>query len=246
MSVYKRGKTWTVKPWLNGKKIEKAVGPDRSAALTVQKEMEASLALSKAANTSEAAYKLMKPREKKTIRETFADYMLLREATIKPSTKRTYLENFRSHIDRIFGDIKIRSITKYHIADFQNAIAARCSATRTNSVVNLLRSILKHCVMDDLIAVTPARGLRSLREEEPNIDPLTLEELEMALRTIPEFYRQIYVVLAWTGMRPNELKALRWSDIDWHRNEIKISKGRVKGVESTAKTRSSKRIITQW
>lgn len=44
-------------------------------------------------------------------------------------------------------------------------------------------------------------------------------------------------------MRPNELKALRWTDIDWRRQEIKISKGRVKGVESTAKTKSSKRII---
>jgi len=56
-------------------------------------------------------------------------------------------------------------------------------------------------------------------------------------------------------MRPNEARALQWNNIDWHRNQIKISKGRARGtelsatgkttkyIESTPKTKSSIRVI---
>lgn len=243
MGIYKRGETWTVRLWIDGQKVEKAVGTERSLALAMQKELEAEVALANAAGGSAAAYKVMKSRDTKTLAEAFADYMRLRKVTIKPSTKRTYEENFRAHLQSAFGNVKVSKITKYQIADFQNELAASRSATRTNNVMNLLRSILKHCVEEDLIPVNPAAQVKRLREEAPDIDPLTLDELESVLLAIPEYYRQIFAVLAFTGMRPNELKALRWSDIDYRRNEIKITKGRVKGVESSAKTRSSKRII---
>src|ERR1035437_6866771 len=107
MGIYKRGDTWTVRLWIDGQKLEKAVGTERSLALAMQKELEAEVALANAAGGSAAAYKVMKSRDRKTLAEAFADYMRLRKVTIKPSTKRTYEENFRAHLQSAFGDVKV-------------------------------------------------------------------------------------------------------------------------------------------
>ena len=244
MPIYKRGSSWTVRLWVDGRKIEKSVRGDRRLAEAVQKQLESDIAIAKASDQPwGGARKIQKSRQRKTLSEAFADYLLIREVTIKPSTKRTYRENFRTHLEKTFGNIAVNKISKESIARFQNWLAVGRSATRTNNVMNLLRSILKHCIDEELISENPAAKVRRLREEQPDIDPLTSSELELALSAIPIFYRPIFETLAWSGMRPNEAKALRWSDIDWNRDEISISRGRVKGVESTVKTRSSKRII---
>jgi integrase len=244
MAIYKRGNTWTVRLWADGKKIEKAVGPDRKLAEAIQKQLELDIAMAKASNLPwTGAHKIQKARQQPTLREAFAAYILIRECTVKPSTKRTYQENFRSHLDPAFGDEPVNQITKEQIARLQNKLSVGRTATRTNNVMNLLRSILSFCVEEGHITENPGQKVRRLREEQPNIDPLSLDELEVALAAFDGFYRPIFETLAWSGMRPNELKALRWSDIDWRRDEISISRGRVKGVESTVKTRSSKRII---
>jgi integrase len=53
----------------------------------------------------------------------------------------------------------------------------------------------------------------------------------------------IFVTLAYTGARPNELQALRFRDIDWVNKTISITKGRVRGVDGKPKTKSSIRTI---
>jgi len=40
-----------------------------------------------------------------------------------------------------------------------------------------------------------------------------------------------FVAVFWTGCRPSEMIALRWSDIDWFNESLIISKSRVRGVE---------------
>jgi len=210
----------------------------------VQKQLELDIALAKASGLPwTGAQKIQKARERKTLEEIFEDYLLLRQATLKPSTLRTYRENFRTHLASNFGKVPLFKITKEMVAQFQNKLAIGKSPVRTNNVMNLLRTLLKYAVAEGLISEDPTTKVPRLREETPDIDPLTLEELEKALAAFEPFYRPIFETLTWSGMRPNELKALRWTDIDWDRGEIHISKGRVKGAESTAKTRSSKRII---
>ena len=63
---------------------------------------------------------------------------------------------------------------------------------------------------------------------------------------IPDAFWHLFTCLAWTGARPGELRALRWRDVDWQRNEIKISKARYKSEESTTKTKSSRRVIEMF
>jgi integrase len=86
-------------------------------------------------------------------------------------------------------------------------------------------------------------GVRPLQESKTKIDPLSEEELNLALSHIEPHFLPLFTTLAFTGARPNELLALRWADLDWVREEISISKGRVAGIEGLPKTRSGERLI---
>lgn len=63
------------------------------------------------------------------------------------------------------------------------------------------------------------------------------------MNAIDEFHRPLFAKLAYTGARPNELLALRWSDIDFVPGEIIIRKGLVRGFEGLPKSTSAERKI---
>ena len=58
--------------------------------------------------------------------------------------------------------------------------------------------------------------------------------------------KALFTCLAYTGARPEEMFALRWEDVSFERDEITISKGRVRGKEGTTKTKSSNRTIKMF
>ncbi len=45
------------------------------------------------------------------------------------------------------------------------------------------------------------------------------------------FYYWYFELAFWCGCRPSEMLALRWSDIDWFNNTMRISKSRVRGIQ---------------
>lgn len=162
---------------------------------------------------------------------------------MKPSTLRGYREILKNHLLPAFGNARIDQITEEKIASFQARLVDKVSAVRVNNIVNLLRYILRVCVRRKLIPDSPADNVNRLAERQTKIDPLTEEELAAVLRCMDKHYRSFYLALAWTGARPGELLALTFDDLDFNRNEIRISKGRVRGEEGLPKTESSNRII---
>jgi integrase len=244
MGIYLRGKNWYVRLWNGPKKIERRIGPDKKVAELAQKQLEKDRAFAKASGQEWTGLAKVKKVRQTTFSEAFSDYLEEGSLIFKPSTVRTYQDIFKAHLSKEFGHVPVTQITRERILQFQKKLAeAGKSPTRNNNVTNLLRTILKSCVDKGLLNDNPCEKVRRLREEGADIDPFTLDELQLALQKIDEHYRPIFTTLAWTGMRPNELKALRWTDIDWQRKEIRISKGIVRGEESTTKTKSGKRVI---
>lgn len=243
MSIYKRGPNYCVRIKYNNKDFRKAIGPDRKVAEAVQKELEKEVALAKAAGLPWTGLeKVAKARKPKTFVVAATNYLEERQHC-KESTKTSYQTILKANLLPEFGNLPLNSITESQVRKFQSNLAVTVSASRTNTIMQLLRSIFDQAARDGEIMHSPCRSIRRIEEEKTNIDPLSPQELEQALRTIEVHYQPIFTVLAYTGARPNELLALRWNDIDWKKQELKISKGRVRGHESSPKTSSSKRTI---
>ena len=117
------------------------------------------------------------------------------------------------------------------------------SARRVNTVMQLLRTVCAQAVIDDKIQRDPTLSVKRVKLTKSDVDPLSREELEVALAAIPVHYQPIFITLAFTGARPNELLALRWGDVDWQKKLLDINKGRVRGVEGPPKTKAGVRKI---
>jgi len=77
----------------------------------------------------------------------------------------------------------------------------------------------------------------SKRQKKPLI--LTVEQYYQLLDLLPQPYRTMIVVAQCLGLRAEEVLALHWSDIDFERLVIRVSRALVHGRIKTVKTEYS-------
>ncbi|TRO20925.1 site-specific integrase [Ectopseudomonas mendocina] len=78
-----------------------------------------------------------------------------------------------------------------------------------------------------------------------NVDPFSMAEQAAILAAAPKDRRPQIQFALWTGLRPSELIALEWGDIDWIGNEIRIvrAKTRAASEPESPKTTSGRRSV---
>ena len=79
-------------------------------------------------------------------------------------------------------------------------------------------------------------------------DPLTVEDRDNILADLTKHYdARVYAYFLWmfyTGMRPEEAIALRWSDIDWNRQVARVQRVRTfKGAERDGSKTNAERDV---
>lgn len=162
------------------------------------------------------------------------------------STRRTYQDVLEDYLDKIIGSRPIEDILREDfdkIARVMHTDLGLSNSTITKTL-SFTSNVLRYAVDNNrrtMAAPSPncVKLPKTIKEE---IDPLTPAELNAVLSALSEHDRPLFTCLAWTGARPNEMCALQWSDIDFDKNEIVISKGRVRGVEGSTKTGKLRRI----
>jgi integrase len=173
---------------------------------------------------------------------TVLEMFLAERKHFKHATLKTYKETARYFLPE-FGSRRVADITAHEIAIFRSELACRYSPRTVNRIIGLLRTVTRFAHERGFIEHNKLAAIRSLREEIPDIDPLTLPEFHCVIQRLRPLHKQFFELMFWTGCRPCELMALRWKDIDFTACELRITRARVRGVEDTPKTRSSKRVI---
>jgi integrase len=115
---------------------------------------------------------------------------------------------------------------------------------RINMIIARLRTIFSTAKRRKLIADDPMVFVQNLREPKAEVDPFTLEEAERLIDTATGQDRAIITVLIFCGLRPNEALALRWEDVDFDREQLRIRRSihRFAGI-GLPKTASSEREV---
>ena len=159
--------------------------------------------------------------------EWFDECMNRMKLEFMPSTVACYNTQLRKWIHPHWTGIDLHTITKSDVYDviFNKCEGFKTQFTRRN-VLKMVKRIFQMAVEDGILHRNPCTGI-NVRVSETEMKVLTSHEVGVFLREAKESHHRFYpvwVVGLMTGMRSGEMFALKWTDIDFERQIISVSK----------------------
>jgi integrase len=177
------------------------------------------------------------PRHAPTFEQVAQEWIEQHRPEWKLSTLAQYENVLTRHLKPIFAKDRVSHITGQRALDLRTKLYdAGLSPRRINLILLVLKMIQK-------AGRYPLVGVKMLREDKTEVDPLASDEVEAMLAKCPAWWRPFFTVAFWCGARPGELAALKWGSVDWRTNKFRILARRYRGDESTPKTQSSTRDV---
>lgn len=149
-------------------------------------------------------------------------------------------------------DLDIKELTHKHLNKARKNSAKELAVSTVIEYSQTLRRILELAAEDAIIEYNPFVKVSKLVPDEKldeDVLPFTKEELSSLLDVVHVPQTKVMIeFLAWTGLRPGEMKGLAWEDIFIDeknltgRIDLKFNLDR-KGKLKTPKTRSGKRTV---
>lgn len=168
--------------------------------------------------------------------------------------RRSHIKVLRSTIDGHllphFGERPVGSITKADILAFRSKLATlpgrggreTLSNKRINGILAPLRQMLNEA--GELHGFTsPMLSFKPLRVRKTDVQPFTLDEVQLMLKTVRADYRDYLAVRFFTGMRTGEVHGLKWKYVDFTNRLILVRETIVLNEEDETKTDGSNRDI---
>lgn len=141
---------------------------------------------------------------------TFHDYESLLRLYIRPALG-----------TRLIGTIGQMDMQGLYAEMFARGLSAR-TIEYTNAV---LESAFRQAVRWRMLADDPCAGVDLPRVKRKEMEALSVEECRRFLSVAEESeWYALFALALTTGMRPSEYLALRWSDIDWKRGAVSVSR----------------------
>ena len=168
--------------------------------------------------------------------------------------RRSYKITQRGVLDKYlipnFGEKEVGRLTKADILEFRASLAkvtARksdepLSNRRINAILKPLRQILNEAA-DRFEFNSAFRNIKPLKMKRSDVQPFTLDEVELILKTVRTDYRNYFTVRFFTGMRTGEVHGLKWKYIDFDHGLILVRESIVLNEEDELKTDGSMRDI---
>lgn len=150
---------------------------------------------------------------------------------LKPSTLLGYQKILKYHLKPAFGTREMGSLKRKDLFLWADK-HPKLSGKRIRNILSPLRIALAAAVERDLIVSTPFHDFRLKKRKKVavDVDPLSAEERAAILGKLEGQNRNLVEFAFWTGLRTSELCALDWTDIDWIKEVIVVSKAMTQGM----------------
>jgi integrase len=164
-----------------------------------------------------------------TVQEHFEAWWEIKKEKVKPTTA----ENYRFILDRYIlpklGTQLLKDLTSVKIEKMLIELIQEHSESTVRLVSITLSQGLERAVKDRLLPLNPAKGIERPKGKKRMVTPYTSSELRNLLGEL-ESHRlfAFFRLLAYTGARRGEILALRWSDLDFEKATLSISKNRTR------------------
>lgn len=162
-------------------------------------------------------------------------------------------KNYENKVKPLFGNRSMNSIKPMEIEKWQNDLVIDLKASTVMKIRYIFNAILEHAYKNDLVDYNPFKkvklpkdkqvdSLSELENGNDDINPFDEEELKVMFE-FTGYLGYFVFLMAATGMRPSEILALDWKDIDFEKKRIAVFKGVVNGKIDKVKTKTSARYV---
>ncbi len=117
----------------------------------------------------------------------------------------------------------LRQVRLDHIEQFQVELSKKVSGSTINRRFCLYKHFFKKCLRWGLIKSNPTEGICRVQENPKERLTWTLEETNLILAELPELAKQQMTFIFYTAARPIEVIHLKWEDVSFVNNTIKLS-----------------------
>jgi integrase len=168
----------------------------------------------------------------------------------KPSTAQDYEGILRQAIEH-FGAKTIERISAGDVAGYRDAklAAGRAPKTVTNQL-NFLHGLFAFAVRQEWAHANPVAGVDRPRPArlDGDIRYLSPAEVDRLLDAVPDDEQgptdqALYMTAAMCGLRQGELIALRWRDVDFGNEVVRVRRSFTRGKMGTPKSKRSNRAV---
>ncbi len=142
------------------------------------------------------------------------------------STKDRYQADITKHINPVIGKVRLQQLTGLHIDSvISQANSIELSPRSQQHIFSVLNKTLNDAVKRDLIGFNPCAKSDKPRLKKTKHTVWTADQSQAFLKHVAGHrWFALFTLAMFTGMRQGEALALFWSDIDWTKNEIQISR----------------------
>lgn len=165
----------------------------------------------------------------------------MKEKSLRPITEYNMGLVYKNHLAPHFGQVPVHSIGEHELLVFRRTLESTLGPTTINLVFKHLCSCLHLAYRRGIIQDHPCREIRALREQRPDIEPFSFEELRAwldDLKTRDPVWHDMIFFWSRTGLRPGELYALKWKDVDYFNQKISIRRSRCQTFHTNGKTKT--------
>jgi integrase len=176
-----------------------------------------------------------------TFRALAEKFTELRLPSVKTSTAGFYSQHLDHHVLPYFGDFVLERINRLSIEQFL-ATKASLSWNTRHGVLATLSAVLKAGVEWKALNHNPAHGLPLPRKSERYGKTIpSPAQLQSLLARLDADTGLLVKLLALTGLRISEAIGLKWSDVDWQAQAVRVQRRWYRGNLDTPKTAASLR-----
>src|SRR5215212_2708104 len=167
------------------------------------------------------------------------------KGSVRESTYESYRRQIRRYVVPAIGGVKLKNLTAMHVQGMYRSMLDRGLSARTVQYTHaVLHRALKQAMRWGLVPRNVCEDVYRPQLKRDEIQPLDREQTRRLLQAAKaDRLYALYVVTVTAGLRPGEMLALRWSDVDLETGTLRINRALSDREFSAPKTPRSRRKI---
>lgn len=213
MGIYKKKNDYYIDYYANGRRIREKIGSSKPLAENVLRKRKLQIAENKFLD--------IKKQYKIKFKDFSEEYLRVHSASHK--SYRGDFDNIKT-LKKFFSGKYLHEINSLDIEKFKAERSKEVSHATVNRALAVLRSMYNRAIEWKKVSDNPCKTVKLFKENNQRLRYLEKEEIKRLLDNCSGHIKDIVTIALFTGMRRGEILNLKWTDCDFQREVIRLTR----------------------